>query len=450
MNERQRSGCRMAGLGVGLSGLLAALLWWGVRAHDAANAAPPAQTAIRASEAVAPASAAPISAASSAASTASAASEATPQTSPADTLSPRARRMRDDWCGYGMAEAMRQAQEFEARQSAARRAGQPEEDVEDPDAVQVISQAREERQRAWIRALRSRSDLRSQAVADVLVDEPSSRAHLQDLARRSTDPMVTALALMRPCKAPACRAVDAAQWSRLEPDNLMAWMAQLQGEAVPPEQLSYLIERMGRDTRRSDDYLSTLHQMLAALASTAEPGLQQMAETDLLASAMATVPLPSLQQVMQACTPPAMSTAQRGSCEHIADLLWDMPHQLAKALALGMARRSVPAGHPRRSEWEQRALHFDAATEALMADNLANMERWASRLPDHGCQAAGEFHADLRRTLQIPEWERAEQALAASPDGREALVERARAKRGGRSPLDPAPTQAAPASASGR
>lgn len=451
MNTQDRSGRRTAAVGGVLACVLVFMLVsaskWTVPVSDgteATGAASGASAAASTASALAPADArAPLAVAQTASSGASGAASA------ADALSPRARRMRDDWCGFGMAEALREAEALEARNEAARKAGRPEEDAGESEAAQVLSQAREERQRAWIQTLRSRRDLRSHAVAELLVDDPPSRARLQDLARRSTDPMVTALAMMRPCKAPACRAIDPAQWSRLEPDNLMAWVAQIQGDTVPPEQLSYLIERMGRDARRSDDYLGALHQMLAALV-VSEPGLPQMAETELLASAWATFPVPNVRQVLMACSPAEMVPALHSSCERIADLLWDMPHQLGKALSMGMARRFVPPGHPRRSEWEQRALHFDAAAEALMADNLASMERWASKLPAQGCQAASEFHAGLRQTLLTPEWTRAEQALAASPDSREALVERARAKRGGRSPLDPVPTQAAPASASGR
>lgn len=379
-----------------------------------------------------------------------ASASATSSVSTADALSPRARRMRDDWCGYGLREGLREAKALEARNHAARQAGQPVDEAEESDAEKVLTQAREERLGAWIRTLRSRRDLRSQAIADLLAKDPGSTRHLHDLARRSTDPMITALALMRPCQEAGCRGIDAAQWARLEPDNLMAWIAQVSGGDAPTDQLPYLIERMGRDALRSEDYLGVLAQTLATLANDAKPGLQQMADNTLLATETGTYPTARLIQVMNACSPPLPNRNQRSSCEHIGELLWGMQDQLSRSIGLSLARGLVPPGHPRRREWEQRALHFDAATEALMTELFATVKRRTGTPEGLGCQAIADQHAEMRRMLQVSQWEQAEQALAASPESPETLQERAHAKRGGASRMETGPRMEPDASRPGR
>lgn len=359
---------------------------------------------------------------------------------PPDGLSARARRMREDWCGYGLREAQRDEEEREAR-----RAGKPagEEAEKAADADQVMDQAREQVLATWIARLRSRKDLRSQAIADYLAGDTPSRAHLQDLARRSTDPMVTVLALQRPCKSQACTAVDAAQWARLEPDNLMAWMAQAQTEQTP-----YLIERMGREAQRSEDYGVALGQALADLADASSPGLRQMAEESLLTSLLAAWNLPSFSAVLSSCQAARGQPVMTAHCEHIAQLMWNSPHLLGRALALALARRLVPATHPQRPEWERRALHFEALMQADIERSQAQLERWARMPVQEGCAAAALEHAALRQRLRLGEWALAQELQTASGESLEVLAARSRARRDGRSVLDgPAPASAAASAA---
>jgi hypothetical protein len=110
--------------------------------------------------------------------------------------------------------------------AAAERSDEPDPDVE---RVQAWSAAQVGAR--WQAALRQRGDPRSLAVAEALSNEAlsneaSARSRLQDLARSSPDPMLTALALAHPCEPGVCRNIEASQWSRLEPENLFAWLVQ--------------------------------------------------------------------------------------------------------------------------------------------------------------------------------------------------------------------------------
>ena len=415
--------------------LVAGVVYW-QSASENSGGRPPAtpagaDAAVRATPFAAEAAPLPLSLPAAPASSAS--SAAAPATDPFASLSPRARRMAADWCGYGAREAMKEEEAREARKKDGRSSA---EDEAPSDGEQVMNIARSERLQAWIRTLRSRSDLRSQAIGDFLAGDTPSRAHLQDLARRSTDPMVTALALARPCKAEGCRMVDAAQWARLEPDNLMAWMAQLQDGKLPAEQVNYLLERMAREARRADDYTLALTQAIAGLAQARTPGLQQMAEGDLLGNQMAAIPIPSVRPLIEACKPGRNPAPPAGACQHVAALMWQMPQLLHRALALALARTSVPPGDPLRAEWEQRSEQYEAYSEAMHDTNLKELEQVLGSMGQGLCSAGSRLHEGFARLMTTGEWELAEQALAAASEPASALVQRARAKRNGRSMMD--------------
>lgn len=353
-------------------------------------------------------------------------------------LSPRARRMAADWCGYGATEMMKDARAREAagKDDHATAGGDPPSDGE-----QIMDAARAQRLQDWIRTLRARSDVRSQAIGDYLAGDTPSRAHLQDLARRSTDPMVTALALARPCKAEGCRMVDAAQWARLEPDNLMAWMAQLKDKQQTPEQVSYLIERMGREATRADDYSLTLSQVVASLAQARTPGLQQSAEAELLSQRVMDVPLPNFHPLVEACKPGRAPAAPAGACAHMAGLMWDQPNLMHRALALALARQAVPVDDAQRAQWERRGERYEVLSEALMDANAAEFEQLLDQSKPDLCGASGRLHEMLRQVMGTGEWERAAQAWAAASQPQEAMIQRARQKRGGRSMMEAMPVR---------
>lgn len=393
---------------------------------DAASAAPPRSAAIAPN-----------------ADSASASALALAVATPADTLSPRARRMRDDWCGYGQTEAFKD-------ELAAEAARDPQEKEYRPpppsDGDQVLKQASDTVLADWIRTLRARSDVRSQAIADYLAfDAPGARAHLQDLARRSTDPMVTALALKRPC-ASGCTNVDAAQWSRLDPDNAMAWAAQLDRKSSP-ELLAYVIDRMQR-TPGHDDYYATLAQVLSSLAQTRTPGLRQTAELNLMIGTLAAVPFTSLMPLRKACsarTAPGTPEA----CDRIAQALWDSPSLMQRGMALSLAGQAVPAGSPRHAAWEQRAMEYDIINEAYMERLERDAETMSQTDPRLRCQTYATQHQVVKEIHAGGEWAWARRAVESSPLSREALAARARTRRDGRSFLEDAAQASRPASQPG-
>lgn len=363
---------------------------------------------------------------------------------PFSTLSPRARRMAADWCGYGAREAMKD----EERQAAAKGDTATTGGAPASDGEQVLDAARAHVLRHWLRTLRSRRDLRSQAIADYLAGDTPSRAHLQDLARRSTDPMVTALALQRPCKAEGCRMVDAAQWARLEPDNLAAWLVQVQAPSTSPDQLSYLIERMGKDASRHDDYLPALRQALAALASTETPGLAQGVEVDLLSGAVSGWSLQPMRPVMDRCQAASQQPVTAAHCARIARVMWDSASLIPRGLALGLARRVVPTGHAQRPDWEDRALRYDALLAVETASAGALAERLEQTPAEQVCQIGATLHAELRHRYRQGDWAYAEERLPSLGEPLEALARKTRHDRGGRSLLEEPPPPKAAAGAS--
>lgn len=411
----------------------------GAAAHAAPNSAAPAAVPARTEQAARPP--APAVQASGVKPAARAADD---PDDPFSNLSPRARRMAADWCGYGAREAMKE----EERKGAAQGDTVTSDGAPASDGEQVLDAARAHVLRHWLRTLRSRRDLRSQAIADYLAGDTASRARLQDLARRSTDPMVTALALQRPCKAEGCRMVDTAQWARLEPDNLAAWLVQLQAPSTSPEQLSYLIERMGQDARRYDDYLPALSQTLAALAGTETPGLTQGIEVDLLSGTVTGWPWQSLRRLMDRCQAASQQPVTAAHCARIARVMWDSAALIPRGQALGLARRVVPTGHAQRPDWEDRALRYDAllAVEAASAQALA--ERLERTPAEQVCQTSAALHADLRHRYRLGDWAYAEERLPTLGEPLEALARKTRHDRDGRSLLEESPPAKTAAGAS--
>lgn len=200
--------------------------------------------------------------------------------------------MRADWCGFGAAEHERETDALLARIQAADRWVGPEAlaELNDTDGAQVLAHARDQVRQRWVQALRRSGDPRSLAVAEYLgpgedasaEEIDASRRRLQALARSNSDPLLTALALMRPCAGRGCVNVEASQWSRLEPQNLQAWLALLRGapkEALP---LDYVIERMASQGQYTNAYDREVIRRLLALPQATAPGLQAEAELQFL------------------------------------------------------------------------------------------------------------------------------------------------------------------------
>jgi hypothetical protein len=281
----------------------------------------------------------------------------------APPLSARALRMQADWCGFGAAESSREEQALTTGKGQDRPADLAA--LAQTDGQQVLALARKDVLRQWVQALRRRGDLRSVALAEYLGtgDDASpdelagNRARLQALASTSTDPMVTVLALRRPCKLGACRNIEASQWSRLEPENLQAWLT-LAG--TPGHSPDYLLERMAAVGRYSSSYQQEAGILLLSLLKANAPGLENQVESDLLTGVLAAWAIPPFAPLTAACRNPRKDATTASRCEAVAAAFWSGGNLLDRTIALSVAGNVVPNGASQRVVWEGRAREYEA------------------------------------------------------------------------------------------
>lgn len=418
---------------------------------------------------------------------ASAASAASPSTSaaslpalggaasaPLTASEARRARMRADWCGYGADEHLRESDELMARIEAAQGTIGPDAlaALNATDGARVLEQAAAEVQARWVAALRRQGDPRSRALAEYLLagrDGPAqapaarsateaaeapaaARARLQALARSSTDPMITALALQRPCAVGACENVEPAQWSRLEPQNLQAWLTLLGTRAKAREdELAYVMERMATQGAYSNSYERDAQRLLMALPQAASPGLQGEAELHFLTSLAASWPLARLSPVSLACRrqPPAADTLAR--CEAIAQRLWQRDDLIGRLQALQMSRALLEARPAERAVWEPRAREAEAVQAWMQLDQERLMQPPEGQAVIAACTVQARWREVLQERVKLGEWAAARQRMqAAGAD--EAALAAAWQQQAGRKLLDPvsapsatpAPSAAAP------
>jgi hypothetical protein len=410
--------------------------WFVAPAPAAAGAAAPVSPAARVS-------AAPVAVPSGREAAALSPSVLQPPVDEAPALSAHARRMRDDWCGFGVAEAQR---EVDALSSSGLERLLSAVGLSDaPDGMRVQAQARLQLRAQWITALRRQGTPRAEAAAAYLAigvaagedDAPQARARLQELARSSTDPMLTALALRRPCRAGGCVNIDPAQWSRLEPANLQAWWGLLQDPAVLRSQSAYLFDQMVSQVRYSKGYSLELASLLASVDSAETPGLvQQMASETLISTALEWS-APPFHFFRDYCKGSAANAQLAPRCEALAAAVWSGGGLIDRMLALALAREAVGPGAPQRAAWEARARDYEAASTM----SLRSADRFAqagSELPagQADCRLGPELHRLARDIAQRPEWDRLQAEITASGASAEELAREWRETHG-RSALDP-------------
>lgn len=346
-------------------------------------------------------------------------------------------RMKADWCGFGAAEYGRQSEAILARVSAGNGMVGMEaiEQLKLTPGQEVVDEAIGEARRRWVQALTQRGDPRSLAVADFIgdVDDDAAqaRARLQALARTSSDPMVTALALQRPCAAGTCRNIEASQWSRLEPANLQAWLTLLRDAkgGAQQSQAVYALERMAAEGRYSRTYEREFKAVLLSLPQTPTPGLASEAEMQLISGTAAAWAIAGFKPLTDACQGGAAGSLQR--CEAVLERLWEGDNLLDRAVALGLARRLVlPARPGQRARWEPRAREY----EAVSSWRDPALEKTALDRP--ACEGQAEMRKLLQGMTALGEWGhwRAEMLAAGADDA--ALSAQWRRERG-RSALDP-------------
>ncbi|RZJ09921.1 MAG: hypothetical protein EOP39_10145 [Rubrivivax sp.] len=288
-------------------------------------------------------------------------------------------------------------------------------------------------------ALRQRGDVRSLAVAEFLDtsgnDAPLSRARLQAIGRSSNDPMITALALLRPCAPDVCSNVEVSQWSRLEPANLNAWRAMLDSMTgrSAAHWAGYVLDRMGREGRYSRSYQKEFREAILGLPQTDTPGLASQAETQLLVGILAAWPIPRMSPLTLACGADP-STAHR--CATVAELLWQQDDLMDHLGALGLVRRILTLRPDLRDHWEPRARELEA------------LRAWQQEAPpetdpvsEQGlslCEAQFRERKVLLASIGRPEWGAARAEMKARGADDAALSANWR-RMGNRAVLDPLP-----------
>lgn len=362
--------------------------------------------------------------------------------------------MRADWCGFGLDELGREIRAALAQQS------------KDGDAADVVAQTSEaaqlqeaattEARARWIGALRARGDQRSLAMAELLATKAdqadadhAARARLQGLAQRSSDPFVTALALLRPCELGQCQNVDPAQWSRLEPANVQAWLAlsaAAPGRPIGGIGFDYVLDRLAAEARYSRSYSTEAHRLVGEVMRADVEGLDLWGEFAAFMELQAGWYIASYRPLIEACKQTAQRPGPRSTrCAAIAEAIWHGDDLFARVIAIVLARESVPADSLARRSWEQRARQ----TEALRAHSSQASTDWLGDVFDweqpgaKQCQAMRETRRRMLERFQLDEWERMQADFKAAGAGIEEWSAKWQAKNN-RSAPDPGPRGSAP------
>lgn len=253
---------------------------------------------------------------------------------------------------------------------------------------------------AAVALLQQRTDLRSQALADYLlaaaqaVGAEAARERLQDRARASTDPLLTVLALHMPCVRSGCRNVEASQWSRLEPDNLLAWLAL---PARAPADGRYLLDEIAAHVRHIRSYRQETDALLSGLPPT---GLALRQPWGLLNPG----PLAGFCR-----EPREVLTAER--CDAVADMLWTEGGALERLLALQLGEPALALLPQRRAVWAPRWRELEAATRSGgQAGSFLAPGRVARR--EQVCEALAQPRSGA--PLTSGDWEQGRAVLQAS------------------------------------
>ncbi|MFG6415262.1 hypothetical protein ACG02S_15300 [Roseateles sp. DC23W] len=205
---------------------------------------------------------------------------------------------------------------------------------------------------AAVTRLQQQRDPRALAVADYLLaganepDSDAARARLHDRARASADPLLTVLALHKPCSQPGCRSIEAAQWSRLEPDNLLAWLV-LPTTAGDSD---YLLDQIASRVRLVRDY----RREAAAVVDGSTGGV--------LGDSW---PLLNLRSLAVSCPRDLHDATRAQRCEKVADLLWSGGGAVERLMALTLMQGVQRLQPERRALWGPRLQEVTLALRRL-------------------------------------------------------------------------------------
>ncbi len=311
------------------------------------------------------------------------------------------------WCSHGsLQESQQQAaalasegEELDAEAQARLRA------IEDSwPSTQARRQIRVRLLRTWQASLRQRGDDASLALALLISHGPheapplDALQPLQDLAMRSSDPWVQAVALQRRvhCQStPGCRMAPPERWPLLEPENLAAWIAAAPPD-VPPTVTRW---KQWSQARRWDDGSSRMMLTLLALPWPGKPGLEQeVAMMELIGwrvSWSTVLPLP----LTKACRVPNLAPQARQLCAQAADWLWGTQGAslLDWAIAVQLAQ---PGELGSETRWRAREQLVARAKEETHRD----VERLDPGDPADRCAWQASMLQHLRHWAEQSEW----------------------------------------------
>lgn len=316
----------------------------------------------------------------------------------------------------------------------------PQETLKDRETL--LRDAKRQLRQRWGAQLRAQRDLRAQAFADYLDEAfgpPASpaagtRAHLHDLARISTDPLVTVMALRRPCPGAPCRGIERTQWSRLEPQNSLAWLAAWDPGASEVGFRDYVLERIRTQSSRASGHLSVMTAMLLALPHEPPDGLGYAAETELLDEwGQQVLGLgDSIEPAAALCLGSPPSPGIAGICLQVADQIWQHGSPLERRLATSIGLERA-AGDGREALWRLRRLEVEAV-ERVLRSRQAEFEQQLARVARHPCLVQSLHALEVRRRLWSDPWTRARREVRASGADLPAWIERWDAKLAGKPP----------------
>jgi len=281
-------------------------------------------------------------------------------------------------------------------------------------------------------------------MADFLSRDEVSRARLQARARSSSDPMLTALALQRPCEPGVCRNIEASQWSRLEPANVLAWAALFIAPRDARRSLQgYVLERMVSEARYSNNYVQEGMALLMSLPQTTTPGFQSAAEYEAFIGIAASWGGPqSFYPLREVCRERLAEPGIADRCVALAELLWREGDVRERNDAIRLVRKALVTRPALQPAWESRAREVEAFSEWEM--HFASSRWWQRLVPDakpvtSACQLLPEQRRMQREFVVHDIWERGHVEMRQSGVSEVELSERRRRAINGRSVLDPGP-----------
>lgn len=275
------------------------------------------------------------------------------------------------WCAQGkmLAQKAKSAPSASPAASAALEAQAAQHEL-------TAEQARAEQLREWQRRLRAKADARSQALADWLLRGEhgvgdAAQQRLFELAQRTRDPFIAALAAERECSGiQPCARAAAALWLELEPHNLQAVLAAEERDKPTPADYEHLLERVAQ-TREGSRHWQAAMEHIWRLDAALPPGMRRLNRGVNLFGLQAARPLRGMDAgFLKHCRSGSADTQQR--CAVFADRMWqygepELVYRLLTVIVAGTASE-------RPAIWEQRAQETEAQrqwqieqTETLLA-----------------------------------------------------------------------------------